>query len=102
MCVVPFLDLITNFPFLQIDCLVFQFDSSPLFLLCIVACFGSVWLLLEQCEVGQASKITKLFVWPMAVLLCLHWLFDITAQTIARTHPQIGLNESMSFNFLCY
>jgi hypothetical protein len=54
--------------------------ESQLFTLCILISFGSGYLLLSQ--IWQASPVTKLFVWPMTVLLCVHWLFDLTVHSM--------------------
>ena len=64
----------------KVDCVPFKLGENQLYILCILVSFGSGYLLLGQ--IWHASPVTKLFVWPMTVLLCVHWLFDLTVHSM--------------------
>ncbi|CAK5090135.1 unnamed protein product [Meloidogyne enterolobii] len=64
----------------QVLCYTFIFTTEQLLPWSILASFVSTFFLLE--DRWKALKITRFFVWPLLILLYLHWIFESMVMTM--------------------
>uniref|UniRef100_A0A183BXN6 RING-type domain-containing protein n=1 Tax=Globodera pallida TaxID=36090 RepID=A0A183BXN6_GLOPA len=69
----------------QIGCFSDNFEKGTMFLLSVMFALGVIWILLEE-HSNRVHILTRAFVWSMAVLLILHWAFELS---VAGTVPRI-------------
>ena len=66
------------FLILKVECDKYLFTTEQILPWSVLASLISTVFLLE--DKWKASKITKIFVWPLTILLCFHWTFDLTSR----------------------
>uniref|UniRef100_A0A1I8BW74 GPI ethanolamine phosphate transferase 3 n=1 Tax=Meloidogyne hapla TaxID=6305 RepID=A0A1I8BW74_MELHA len=85
---------------LQVNCNPYIFTTEQILPWSVLGSLISTVFLLE--DKWKASKITKLFVWPLFVLLFFHWFLELTARIVKEKPPtphsaySINLFENLS------
>ncbi|KAL7074160.1 hypothetical protein ACQ4LE_006310 [Meloidogyne hapla] len=84
----------------QVNCNPYIFTTEQILPWSVLGSLISTVFLLE--DKWKASKITKLFVWPLFVLLFFHWFLELTARIVKEKPPtphsaySINLFENLS------
>uniref|UniRef100_A0A914GSZ2 GPI ethanolamine phosphate transferase 3 n=1 Tax=Globodera rostochiensis TaxID=31243 RepID=A0A914GSZ2_GLORO len=79
----------------QVGCFSDNFEKGTMFLLSVMFALGVIWILLEE-HSGRVHILTRAFVWSMAVLLILHWAFELSVVGTVPGIVEYGLSAEVS------